>query len=101
MTSTPARGIESSGMWLYNRAMVTRWWLLPLSVWLLLLGITLNWWEFDSGEQEHRIFWFAVLFPVFALLVIQLASKVALRCLAFAARRKAKTANLPNAPKKI
>jgi hypothetical protein len=87
-------------MRLYTRAMVTRWWLLPVSVWLLL-GITLSWWEFDSAEEEHRIFWFAVLAPVFALLVVKLASKVALRCLDFAARRKAKTANLPSAPKKV
>jgi hypothetical protein len=88
-------------MRLYTRAMVTRWWLLPLSVWLLLVGITLSWWELDSVEEEHRIFWFAVLAPVFALLVVKLASKVALRCLAFAARRKAKTANLRNAPKNV
>ncbi len=73
--------------------MVTRWWLLPLSVWLLLLGIMLNWWEFDSAEEEHRILWLAVLFPVSALSVVKLASK------ALAARHKAKAGNLPNAPK--
>jgi hypothetical protein len=70
-------------------------------VWLLLLGITLNWWEFDSAEEEHRILWLAVLFPVFAVLVVNLASKVASRCLDFAARRKTKAGNLPNTRKKI
>ena len=75
VTSTPARGMESSGVGLYYPAMATRWWLLPLSVWLLLLGITLNWWEFESAEEEHRILWLAVLFPVSALLVVKLASK--------------------------
>jgi hypothetical protein len=75
--------------------MVTQWWLLSLSVWLLVMGIALNWWEFDSAEEEHRVLWFAVLFPVFALLVVKLSSK------AFAARRKAKAGNLPHSPKKI
>ena len=87
--------MESSGVGLYYPAMVTRWWLLPLSVWLLLLGITLNWWEFDSAEEEHRTLWLAVFFPVIALSVVKLASK------ALAAKRKAKAGSLRHAPKKV
>ena len=71
--------------------MVTRWWLLPLLVWLLLLGIMLNWW-IRFRRRGAPILWLAVLFPVSALSVVKLASK------ALAARHKAK-GNLPNAPK--
>jgi hypothetical protein len=67
----------------------------PVSVWLLLLGITLNWWEFDSAEEERRIFGFAVLFPVCVLLVVKLTSKVTSRCLDFAGRRRQKPQIFP------
>jgi hypothetical protein len=80
--------------------MFARWWLLASSVWLLLLGIALNWWEFDSIEEEYRIICLAALFPVFAASVVKLRST--LHCAAWPLLlNKAKAGNLPNAPKKI
>jgi hypothetical protein len=79
--------------------MFARWWLLASSVWLLLLGIALNWWEFDSIEEEYRIICLAALFPVFAASVVKLAINVALRCLAFAAEQS-KSRKSPQCSKK-